>query len=163
MPINTQKPYPKRPRLHDRSSYIGERLYFITITTNKRNQFFVHEHITKSMINYLYDISQKKLFDVLVYCFMPDHVHLLLRGTSHSSNLTKFISAYKQKTGFTFKKRFDANLWAKSFHDHVLRKEEKIQNIGKYILENPVRAGLVENMLDYPYSGSFTYDLEKFI
>jgi hypothetical protein len=40
------------------------------------------------------------------------------------------------------------------FYDHVLRAEEDRAAVIRYLLENPIRAGLVRNLLEYPYWGS---------
>jgi len=44
-------------------------------------------------------------------------------------------------------------LWQRYFYDHVLRNEEDLKNVALYVLENPVRKGMVENWQDYPYCG----------
>lgn len=54
-------------------------------------------------------------------------------------------------------------LWATSFHDHVLRQEEDIKGVGRYTLRNPIEGGLVKNILDYPFCGSFIYDLGELV
>ncbi len=41
-------------------------------------------------------------------------------------------------------------LWQKSFYNHALRKNEDVRAIARYIVSNPLRAGLVENIGDYP-------------
>jgi REP element-mobilizing transposase RayT len=43
------------------------------------------------------------------------------------------------------------NVWQHGFHDHVLREEEDIANIARYIVANPLRAGLVNKVGDYPF------------
>ena len=47
-------------------------------------------------------------------------------------------------------------LWQRGYFEHVLRDDEDTIGVARYIIENPVRAGLVTNPLDYPYLGSFT-------
>lgn len=42
-------------------------------------------------------------------------------------------------------------LWAPGFHDHALRREESIVDAARYIVLNPVRAGLVRCAGDYPF------------
>ena len=46
-----------------------------------------------------------------------------------------------------------ARAWQRSYYDHILRREEAIQDVEHYIWGNPVQAGMVENVLAYPYSG----------
>ena len=86
---------------------------------------------------------------------MPDHFHLLVIGKDDKSNLKKFLSLFKQKSGYWFKKNYNKNLWHISYYDHILRKEESIENVASYILENPVRKGLVSDFREYPFSRLF--------
>ncbi len=83
---------------------------------------------------------------------MPDHLHILTSG-DEKTNLIKFIKTFKQKTGYNFRKTAGRNLWQKSFHDHVVRKEENLSSIAEYIFNNPVRKGLVQNYEEYPFLG----------
>ena len=83
---------------------------------------------------------------------MPDHLHLLTSG-DEKTNLIKFIKTFKQITGYNFKKTTGRKLWQKSFHDHVVRKEENLNSIAEYIFNNPVRNGLVADYEDYPFLG----------
>ena len=55
----------------------------------------------------------------------------------------------------------DADLWQDGFYDHVLRREEDSLAIAAYIVANPVRAGLVKSVTEYPYSGSALYSLHE--
>lgn len=72
------------------------------------------------------------------YCFMPDHLHLLIQG-EENFDFKKFIKIFKQTTEFYFKKLYKDNLWHLSYYDHILRKEENIKDIVLYIFNNPVR------------------------
>ncbi len=49
-------------------------------------------------------------------------------------------------------------LWQGGYYERVLRKDEETQSVIDYILDNPVRAGLVKRPLDYPFSWSCTFD-----
>jgi REP element-mobilizing transposase RayT len=91
---------------------------------------------------------------------MPDHLHILIQGKEGSS-LGEFMRIFKQKSEYYFRKEADGFLWQRSYYDHVLRKEESIEEVAKYILENPVRKGLVNNFVDYPFSGSMVFDIKE--
>ena len=161
MPLDPSQPYPKRARLKDKVSYLGIRGYFITINAHRRRKFFTQKNVVASLVRYLQEASTQEAFEVVAYCFMPDHLHLVLTGMYESSDLERFIRQFKQFTGYRFKKQFGVRLWATSYYDNVLRKEENIKTVGRYVLKNPLRAGLVSNVLDYPFSGSFVYDLRE--
>ena len=78
---------------------------------------------------------------------MPDHVHLLVAG-GRDAPLVRFVQHFKQATG-----HHHPGLWQRSYYDHILRHEETIEGVARYIWANPVRAEIVENVLAYPYSG----------
>jgi len=97
-----------------------------------------------------------------VYCFMPDHQHLIVTGTDEQADTLAFIKKYKQKTGYWLSRNQTAE-WQKDFYDHVIRKEESLIGIVQYILDNPVRKGLVEHWDDYPFKGAVGFDLEDLL
>ena len=84
---------------------------------------------------------------------MPDHVHLLVEGLTEDAELPNFVKHAKQISGHAHKQQFGKLLWQPSWFDRVLREEEVTKDVIRYILLNPVRAGLVQIAADYPLSG----------
>jgi REP element-mobilizing transposase RayT len=76
---------------------------------------------------------------------MPDHIHLLL-SISPDQPMAKVIGLWKHWLA-----REHGVIWQPNFFDHRLRNEESINQKGDYILQNPVRAGLVGRAEDWPY------------
>ncbi len=91
---------------------------------------------------------------------MPDHLHILAIGEELDSDLEAFMATMKQKTGFDFKKLHRVSLWQAGYYDRILRNDEQSIVVARYILENPVRAGLVRDFREYPFSGSNRYTME---
>jgi len=89
---------------------------------------------------------------------MPNHLHLLIEGSGADSDMKRFISIYKQTTGFYYKKRTGCPLWQINFYEHILRKEEDTADVARYIFGNPVRKGLIEDYRRYKRLGSFEFD-----
>jgi REP element-mobilizing transposase RayT len=85
---------------------------------------------------------------------MPDHVHVIATGVSAESDLRAFMDGWKQKTGHTHKHATSSRLWQGGYFDHILRAEEDRAAVIRYLLENPIRAGLVQELRKYPYWGS---------
>jgi putative transposase len=85
---------------------------------------------------------------------MPDHVHVLATGTSDAGDLRQFVARWKQQTGYAYRRQWNATLWQGGFYEHVLRAEEDRAAVIRYPLENPLRAGLVQSLHDYPFWGS---------
>jgi len=92
---------------------------------------------------------------------MPDHVHLLLEGTENT-NLKEFIRVFKQMTSYYYKNDSGV-VWQRSYYDRILRRDEDSITVARYILNNPIRRGLVETVTDYPYSGSFVAPREDIL
>ncbi len=85
---------------------------------------------------------------------MPNHIHLLAKQKRPRANISKFIAAFKRKTYKIFQNYgIDGKIWQTRFYDHIARKREKLSEIMKYILNNPVRKSLVEKWDEYPHSG----------
>ena len=85
---------------------------------------------------------------------MPDHIHALLEGEAAlRSDLRRFAHRFKQALGFRFKQSTAKTLWHRSYYDHVVRPDEPLEAHAAYILGNPVRAGLVDTIDAWPFSG----------
>jgi putative transposase len=150
----------KRCRIRD-FDYSGFNSYFITICTSNKQPYFSSQALIKEIIVTLENEANNHRFKVYAYCFMPDHLHLLLIG-QENAGLLSFIKLFKQKTGYMFKQKTNRMLWQKGYYDHVLRKREGINKISEYIFNNPVRKRIVEDMREYPYSGSLVFSLDEF-
>ena len=50
------------------------------------------------------NVVEKNKIIIPVYCFMPDHQHIIITGTHDDADLIKIITEYKQKTGFWLSK-----------------------------------------------------------
>ena len=100
-------------------------------------------------------------FAILAYCFMPDHLHLLVEAEASDCNLVGFAHAVKQRTGYEYRKLAPDALWQKGYFEHVLRDDELMPVVARYILANPVRGGLCSAPRDYPFSGSLVWSKEQ--
>lgn len=141
--------------------YCQGRIYFITICCNNAEELFVNPQLINEILQELSECCNLQGFTNYAYCFMPDHVHLLLRG-NEGTDLIKLIKQFKQKTGYSFRKATGNKLWQKSYYDHILRKEEDVVEVVGYILENPIRKGLTKQVEEYPFSGSLEFGKEIF-
>ena len=90
---------------------------------------------------------------------MPDHLHLLIEGTSDDSDGRRFIKAFKQYSGYCYSKTRNEKLWQRYGFEHVLRDDETTIEVVKYILGNPVRAGLAATVEDIVV-GSLAHELK---
>jgi REP element-mobilizing transposase RayT len=87
------------------------------------------------------------------YVIMPDHLHLFIRGPD-GFQLGQWMGMLKQALAKRIPHvRAKSPIWQRGFFDHLLRNDESYAQKWKYVRENPVRAGLVNNADEWPYSG----------
>lgn len=184
---NTQ--HKKRLRLKG-FDYIGQFRYSLTFCTKDRTAYFDDAAAISGVAGFLRETSEKHGFRIWSFCFMPDHLHVLVEGERPSSDLRKFVSLFKQKSGYWFRRHYSKNgghgfssankaslkacptendkddvgqdhsiasnltedLWQINYYEHVLRSEEATEKVARYIIDNPVRKGLVPGFCDYPFS-----------
>ena len=88
--------------------------------------------------------AQHKWFPALLL-LMPDHLHMLV-SFGRGPAITKIIAAWKRYAATKH-----GVVWQDGFFEHRLRAEESIEEKGRYILQNPVRAGLVCEAAEWPW------------
>jgi REP-associated tyrosine transposase len=138
--------------------YVGEQEYFLTICTYQRSEAFTQDAVARMVIDQFLQTAREHEMDIIAYCVMPDHLHALVAGRHEGAALEPFVKLAKQRAGFEFKQHHRQKLWQRGYYEHVLRSDERTEDVVRYIIENPLRKGLVENILDYPYWGSSLCD-----
>ena len=133
-------------------SYRGKYLYFLTVGVYRHRPVFHDVQVGREVIEQLLRCASRFDFEVLAYCVMPDHVHALLRGTSEESDFRRMVHSWKQRTGFDWKRKKRERLWRDGYHERVLSPDEPCDAIIDYMVENPVRAGLVTEATEYELS-----------
>jgi len=145
----------KKPKRLESFSYRGYYRYFITIRSHGFKKHFLNNEVVAKLIEILKNTAVQESFLIWAYCFMPDHVHLLIEGKNSFADMKKFVALFKQKTAYWFKGFCGVQLWETNYYEHVLRNDEATKAVARYIIQNPVRKGLVDDCSSYPYSGSF--------
>jgi putative transposase len=125
------------------------RIYLITIVCHQRNCVFADIHAGRCVVHAMRRVAVSA--STLCYVVMPDHVHWLAQMNDVLS-LSRSVQALKSDVTRQLRMRDPGlgPLWMKGFHDHALRREEDIVATARYVVANPLRAGLVEKLADYP-------------
>ena len=139
--------------IHGRVSMTGS-YYAVTTVVVGRRQVFRDPAMAALMVNELAPDAAGIRFQPLAWTVMPDHLHLLLE--LGDTPLPRCIQALKSRTSRLVNAGMSrsASLWQAGYYDHCLRCDEDLLKQARYILENPVRAGIVQRPQDYPYSWS---------
>jgi len=141
--------------------YVGLHRYFLTFCTHDRQKHFLDRSRVDAALVHILRAGKDEGFVIVAYCFMPDHLHLLVEACSESSDCLRFIKRAKQFSGFHYFREFGQRLWQRYGFERTLREEDATLPVARYILENPVRAKLVQNPEEYPFSGSTTHTLSE--
>jgi REP element-mobilizing transposase RayT len=150
-----------RPRRLDGVSYVGMQRYFLTICAAFRRPLFDDATLAAATQSHILHVATTFAFAVGAYCIMPDHVHLLMLAQSDQSDLERFVKQLKQVTGFAYKQGHRKPLWQPGYHDRILRDDVATLDVARYILENPVRAGLAKRLGEWPFAGSGVYSWDQ--
>ena len=87
---------------------------------------------------------------------MPDHLHVLLSPNESGVHVSRWMDSFKSYTTNRFMRLGGKPpLWQRSWHDHVCGESETADKVLAYIVDNPVREGLVESWTDWPSTGVF--------
>ena len=103
------------------------------------------------MVNIFRYHHEQSNVESIAFVLMPDHFHWLFSLGSYLS-LSTIIASIKRTSSRKLNQlnKKIGSIWQKGYYDHALRKEEDIKKISRYIVANPLRAGLVDQIGDYP-------------
>jgi REP element-mobilizing transposase RayT len=117
--------------------------YHITTVTRQRVPYFADLDNGRRVVRELRRLQIEGRAETLCYVLMPDHLHwlmLLRQGT-----LGDAVRLLKGRSARTL----GETVWQANYHDHALRGDEDLRATARYIVANPLRAGLVESVADY--------------
>ena len=156
-PSDSQTVRPDRPRYqkagrkifqHDLPPWVDPDAsdFFITICCQRRgsNQLCLPGIGDALLASATFYADQCKWFPA-VFLLMPDHVHLLA-AFGHHHAMTQVVPAWKRYTA-----RQHRIVWQQDYFEHRLRGNESFEEKAAYILNNPVRAGLMPEGAAWPY------------
>jgi len=126
--------------------------YFVTFTACRRRPWFSDWENGCTMSALLASPSRWPDAELLAWVLMPDHWHGLLVLTGEGP-LHKVLKRAKGASARAFNLQLQrtGSVWAPGFHDRALRSHENLRAAARYLVGNPLRAGLVERVGDYPF------------
>jgi len=143
-PVMDDRPHSRSLR-KGRCSESG-RIYLVTTVTRNRTPWFQDLLNARHLVQALLETHKQGLCETLAYVVMPDHLHWLL-VLGENNNLATIVGGVKSVCAH----RIGQSIWQAGFHDHAVRREEDLRNLGLYVVANPLRAGLVKSLRDYPH------------
>lgn len=104
-----------------------------------------------SLIKNIFLQYDGKLFDLIAYTILPNHLHVLYVAKDHAEDIVKKLTseiALQAKLNLKDEIRF----WDEPDHEQFLIEEDELVDLSSYIIGNPVKAGLVDYWKDWPHT-----------
>jgi putative transposase len=152
-----------RPKRLEGFNYVGTYRYFLTFCVRDRLPVFRDAHSVEQTLTQFRRTSTLERFAIIAYCVMPDHAHLLVEGLCADSDFKRFAKMAKQRSGGLYARAQHKRLWQQGYYERVLREEDDARALARYIVNNPVRTGLVETPEEYPFIGSDTWTVTELL
>ena len=126
--------------------------YLITTICHRREKRFSQWPCASRIAATIGDPHLWRDSRLLCWVLMPDHMHMMvtLGGAESLAVLMRRVKCVSAGVANAIDRRC-GHVWMPGYHDHALRCEESIAAAARYMIVNPVRAGLVRRAGDYPY------------
>ena len=130
---------------------IPNQIYHVSTATADWEPFFENLECGRAVIAALRHEHDAGHVESLAFVVMPDHLHWLfsLSGSRPLSNCINIVKATAAKRINKILGR-RGKVWQTAFYDRAIRQEEDLEGVARYIVANPLRAGLVSSVRDYP-------------
>ena len=124
--------------------------YLLTAVTHNRRPIFSDWPIGCLLVEELRAAEMSGYAHSQAWVVMPDHLHWLI--TLQTGSISRLMQRIKGQSAISINRVLGirGQLWQKGFHDRAIRKEEDLQVLARYVVANPLRAGLVDKIGDYP-------------
>ena len=141
--------YTSNRLLKGRYSETG-RLYLLTTVTDQRRPVFEDFQLGRLLVDQLKQAHNEGIVTSKAWVVMPDHFHWLVE--LNNKTLGELMCRIKSRSSVTVNNASQSSgrLWQKGYHDRALRREDDLKATARYIVQNPIRAGLATRIGDYP-------------
>lgn len=125
--------------------------YLLTAVTKNRRPLFRDFRSARICINGLRRQHEKKVVNSLAFVIMPDHFHWLVE--LRQGNLATLMQMVRGRVSRQINLYLHTSgaIWQPGYHDHALRQDEDLRQAARYLAANPLRAGLVNELYQYPH------------
>ena len=134
--------------------------YFFTVVTNKRIKFFLDQDNVGNLYKAIKRVQKRQPFELLAYCILPDHWHLLLSLPEADNSYSQKIREIKRLTTYSLRKSMgipELMIWQNRYWEHTIRDENDLINCFNYIHYNPVHHQLVKLPEQWKWSSYCDY------
>lgn len=129
---------------------------------NNKQRIFLQSNDYCEYLSLLKHYQKEKNSPILAYCLMRNHVHLLLKPLAEDS-LPKMMQGVALCYAQYINKKYGrtGRLWEARYFSSIVDRDDYLWTVVRYIEQNPLRAGIVEREIDYPYSSARAHLLKE--
>ncbi|HRP77018.1 MAG TPA: transposase [Rhodocyclaceae bacterium] len=128
------------------------RIYLLTTVTRARERIFADFVLARLAIAQMRQITARGYCHTLAFVLMPDHLHWLIQLSEH--DLSRVVGGFKANSARRVNRQRNTPglpVWQHGFHDRAVRRDEDLIALARYVVANPLRAGLAARPGDYPH------------
>jgi putative transposase len=127
-------------------------VYCLTIVVHHRRPIFTDFTVARLLVRELRRLHTDGVVRSLAWVVMPDHLHWMIQ-LNECWALSRVLKTLKARSAIAINKhmRQRGSLWQRAYYDRAVRKKEDVRLLARYIVANPLRAGLVQNIGSYSH------------
>jgi putative transposase len=144
------KPSPHSSALRKGRVSEANRAYLITSVCENRMPWFADLYLGRLLVRAF--MGARPHAETLAFMVMPDHFHWLMQ-LGEERELSAVVQGVKSVSSHRINRRLgrQGSIWQDDgYHDHGVRSDEDLLVLARYVIANPLRAGLVRRIGDYP-------------
>lgn len=127
-------------------------VYLVTTVVHGRRPVFTAWADARCVARVMADRAMWQPHQCLAWVLMPDHWHGLVQlGMQGDLSAAMHLAKGRSARCWALEARMSGGLWQPGFHDRAIRRQQDVRKAARYIVANPLRAGLVTDVLKYPY------------
>ena len=132
-------------------------IYHVMLRGIDKRNIFLDKYDYYKFLHCIYKAREKKIFHIYAYCLMTNHVHILLKCESEEIGevIRRITSRYVPYHNKKYGRR--GHLFENRFKSEPIGDDRYFLTVLRYIHQNPIKAGLADNLISYPYSSYLEY------
>jgi REP element-mobilizing transposase RayT len=136
-----------------RRSELPDGAYHVTARGVAREHIFVDDDDRRTFLHHLAEVVSRQQWQAHAFCLLGTHYHLIVSTTRArlSAGLHRLNSIYAQDFNRRHARR--GHVFGDRFAAWLIEEDEHLAAACRYVIENPVRAGLCERAEDWRWSG----------
>jgi len=144
--------------------------HFVTFSCDRRRRLLDHDHPKRVVLGVLNEQLGHQLATCVGFVIMPNHIHAII-WFRETGQLSRFVHEWKRRSSYYIRTwyrdgnaryfehaEFGSRFWQPKYYAFEIHSQEKLEEKLTYMHLNPVRAGLTERTVDWPWSSARWYE-----